>query len=314
MEAVQEASSDGAVTETRSVTDQIKDILQTPGDNDDNAGQSDSQASGDGVQADDDLGNDGGHGDVDIPEHDGQASVDDDTEATTQDDTDGDDTPVDLAFLAEQLDIDKAELYEVQVSLGDGEHISLGELKDNYKEYGPVKLAREQNAEQADKYQRDVLTTRSQINAMMMVANTPEKKALMNEMMQAAGPMQQTYESQQNQLIADTIPEWSDASVKVKNMQSIVELGRDYGFSEPEMTYTRDARTLRMLRDFAVARARISEMEKGANRVHAAPNKPGKSASTSLTKRRLRQQFERAKSSPHHSDKAGYVKNLIGGK
>lgn len=306
------ASEVKATEQTGSVTEQIREILQQSTDT--VGSEDDSQAGGADVPAKDGEGDDSRAGSLDTPESDVSAGVEDDPQVE-QEEADGADSeaPVDLEYLAETLSIEKAELYDLDIPVGDGEVATLGQLKDAYKEYGPITEARDKLSRDNDQYQRDVMATRAQLNMMMQVANTPEKQQLVSDMMQAASSHHTQWERTQSEAALEAMPEWSEPTTKANDQKSIVELGAQYGFSEPEMMATHDARTLRLLRDAARDRARLAEMQQPAKRVHAKADKPGSQQTRKLTRRKLAQARERAKSSPHMSDKRAYVKNLISG-
>jgi hypothetical protein len=264
-----------------------------------------------GVQTEDDGEHDTGAREDDTPVSESESSLDDDNAEAESDDTTGEAEPVDLEYLAEKLDVEKADLYELEIPIGDGQKVQLGALKDAYKEYGELGVAKEKQAKAVDQYQRDLMSTRQQLNAMQSVANTPEKQALLREMMGQADGHQNTWEREQQALVYETIPEWKDSDTRAKDRDGIIALGSEYGFSEPEMVYTHDARSLRMLRDMVKLRGRLSEMEKAPERVRAKPNSAGKSTTNKLTKRRLDANLSRAKQATHLHDKVGALSQLI---
>ena len=112
----------------------------------------------------------------------------------------------------------------------------------------------------------------------------------------------------------EAVPEWQDTDARAKDRESIVALGRDYGFSEAEIEFTQDARTLKMLRDHARAVNRIAEMESAAKVKRDAPGAPGKQNTNKVTQRKLADRIRKAKASPRIEDKRSVVQHLLNGK
>ncbi len=275
-------------------------------------GQGDSEALG--QEAEGQANSGAGLPDDQLPgEDDGQTSLDDDTAPDANDVDTGDDEPADLKFLAEELDIPQADLYDLVVPLGDGETTTLGELKDYRKEFGPIAEAREQVETARNDLEKDKLATIHQWNAVGAAIETPQEQALFEKMQRQAQAYQDRWLTTQNKLIRETMPEWENADTRIADRDAIVALGREYGFSPPEMTATHDARTLRMLRDHARLRGQLAEMQKKPTQQRAKPNAPGKTSGTKLTKRRLAQRRAQAKATPHLHDKASFVRDLLEG-
>lgn len=290
----------------------VREILSEDIDVDGSEG--DSQDGGQDVQAQDDGGTDSGPGVLDESQPDGSDGLEDDSEAdaaeNNADDSESEDEPVDLAYLADQLGVDKAEIYDVEVKLRDDQTVTLGQLKDNFIENGPVAEQKQELYRERDQYQRDVMTTKTHLNMMMAAAVTPQEQALLDRMMKAAAGNAEQWNMQQEQILRSTLPDWDDVGTKQREMADIVALASEYGFSQPEMEATKDARTLRLLRDAARDRARLAEMQAPAKREHARANPPAK-RQRGLTKRKLKEAHARAKASPHLAGKTDFVRQLI---
>ena len=269
---------------------------------------------GDGVQAQDARGDGSGPGAVAGQEHNDNASVHDDTEDAQKTDTQGAqaseaESGVTIKGLAEHLDIEPSELYELEIPIADGQTMSLGELKDEYKKYGDIGTRETTLKEADDKYHRQVLATRSELNSILSVI--PDN--IRTQVIQAGQQAQAQWTKDQEAEVLESIPDWQDTDKRAADRESIVSMGSEYGFSEPEMTYTQDARTLLMLRDFAQARKDIADMKAAAKRQPGKPSQHGKGRATTQTKRKLAASLSRAKESRNMGDKVGVVSQLIRG-
>lgn len=288
--------SDSTVAEIASIlngmADESTDTQET------GSGSGDSEAPADNERAD------SGSGQLDVQEHDATDGVEDDPQAGEGEA----DSPVNIAALAEHLGVDASDVYELEVPLGDDmDPVSLGELKDAFKEYGPVKEARQANQKQRDDYERMVLATRHELNQVMHLIPENIRGAILQE----ARDRNQHWQNEQEQTVLEAIPDWADADKRATDRAAIVELGADYGFSESEMTFTQDARTLRLLRDMAGYRRELEEMRTAAKREPGRANKPGKPAPTQTKSRKLRAAISRAKAQPTHNNQVAAVSQLL---
>jgi len=166
-------------------------------------------------------------------------------------DVDTDPDAVTLKALAERLDVKPADLYELEIPMGDRGAVTLGELKDAFKQYGPVKEAETKLNEQREEFERAQMVTRAELNALMQVIPAPMREGFIRE----AQARNSAWQREQETAIVEAIPDWKDTAKRAADRAEIVRAGAEYGFSEAEITYTSDARTLRMLRDFAKLRA-----------------------------------------------------------
>jgi hypothetical protein len=231
------------------------------------------------------------------------------SEAET-DDGEGDSQPVTLSELAGHLELDVKDMYDVQIPMKGGDPVTLGELKDNYQEFGPVAEQRKQVEASKDQYERDVLATRRQIDAMRSVAQTPQQQAMLKQMMDAASTYQEGWAKDQEKLVLEAVPEWKDADERAKDRDAIFALGREYGFSEAEMQYTQDARTLKMLKRHVLLEARLESIDSASKIKRTAPGAPGKQNTKKVTQRKLQDRVRQAKSSPRIEDKRSVVQHF----
>lgn len=283
---------------------QVKDILASQSEPDTDRGEDASSAGGEDAQAPD-VGRDGsGPGELGEQATDEPEGLEDDTEGESPDDI-----AATLKDVSERLGLDVAELYDVEIPLGKGESVTLGELKDNYKDVGPVQEAKQKLAEERDKYERSIMQTRAELNGILAVIPPELREAVV----QSGRQYNSQWETTQREQVLEAIPEWREADQLQKDRDAIVAIGAEYGFSEPEMQYTNDARTLRMLRDFTRMKAQLDEMRTAAKTQRNAPAKSGKQNTRRLTKRRLENALASARSSSDMGEKRKAVQYLMQG-
>lgn len=281
----------------------VQDILASQPEADVDGSANESEPAGQDQEVHDDGGTESRDGEVHGQEPDEPEGVEADTEADA-----ADDAAVALKDVAERLNLEAADLYDVEIPLGKGEAVTLGELKDAFKEYGPVKEAQEKIASQKDEYERSIMQTRAELNGILAVI-PPE---LRQSILESGRQYNANWETQQREQALEAMPEWKDPDQLAKDRDAIVDVGAEYGFSAAEMQYTNDARTLRMLRDFTRLKAQVAEMNAAAKTKRKAPSAPGKQNTRRLTQRRLKDALANAKSSTDFREKQKAVQYLIG--
>jgi hypothetical protein len=259
-----------------------------------------------GVQAGDVREDNGGSSELDQSEPDGSSGVPDGTEGS-QEEPAGE--PVTIAGLAEHLGVEPADVYELDIPIGDGVTVTLGQLKDEYKQYGPVREATQKIQEDRSNFERSVLATRAELNAIMTQIPEQFRESVIN----GGRAHQAQWEKEQEKLVLEAIPEWADPVKRATARLQLIEDGAEYGFSEHEITFTQDARTLRMLADFSRFKRELMDAKAAAKRVPGAANAPAKSSTEQSSKRRLAQAIAKAKADPTIQGKAAVISQLIRG-
>lgn len=274
------------------------DIDTTP-----TANETDGQkVSGDDVRADNSQA-----GAVDADDDNAPSGVDDDPKDAEEGSTAGDGDTVTLSRLAEHLGIEPSDVYELEIPIADGKTVNLGQLKDEFKEYGPAKEYQRKLTEERETFERAQLQTRAELNAIM--ANIPPQ--MREGIIRSAREQQAQWSKEQETAVLEAIPDWQDADNRAKDRAMLVEDGAEYGFSEQEITFTQDARTLRMLRDFSRMKRELSEMRAAAKAQPGKANAPGKASPTTQSKRKLAAALQKAKADPTMQGKASVVSQLI---
>ena len=198
-----------------------------------------------------------------------------DTEEEQDTDDSGNAEPVTVAGLAEQLGIDAKDLYdELVIPLPDsagGGSITLGEFKDRIPELRDLDTARAEHQEATREYEKGQLRDRALLNQMLAMMGDQAKP-----LYEKAAQDLESWQAQQRDLLIDAIPGWQDPDTLARDRDAILKVGAEYGFSEEEMAYTQDARTVRMLKDFADMRAEKDAAKAISKRSKAKPGRPGR--------------------------------------
>lgn len=295
--------------ENDSTIQQISELIRGQ-DANEKPGETDSQSDGKAIQANNDGGDDARTGAVDQPESNGPESIQDDSEIDAQATDEGgsaEDIPVTLSTLAEHLGIESADLYEVEIPVGNGESVSLSELKDNFKEYGPANEYSAKIKEREETLEKQLLQTRSELSRLMSFV--PEN--VRNSMIEAARDSQQAWEKDQHNAVLEAVPEWKDSDARASDRDAIVGMLSEYGFSAQEVGYTQDARTLRFMRDAMRDRKRLAELETAAKKQPGRASAPGKSGRQTSSKKRLAALLQRGKQAHSMQAKSAVVSELI---
>lgn len=291
-------------TETVPSVDPIDAIKGILGGDDVQPSESQSEDDRPEVQAADDGGDDSGaspvHGEESAPA-DGLPEAAEGGEAEV-------DAPVTLKELAAHLELEPGDVYEVEIPLGKGESVTLGEMKDAFKEYGDVHEYRKKVETRESDMERDLLATRAHLNRVLAMIPPENAQQIISHADQAT----KAWQREQKDLVLETIPAWRDDAVRLADRQAINEHGAEYGFSVEEMEYTHDARMLRYMHDFAKLKQEVAEMRTGAKKKTVSADAPRRRAGATK-QRKLAQAIRRARESTNVSDKRAVVSQLITG-
>lgn len=160
-----------------------------------------------------------------------------------------------LKDLAERLELDPEKLYSAKVITGDGEAISLGELKDAWADR--QKAARETARREAGLDERETAFARdralyAQLARDLQAQVDPGTIERLRE-------RNQEHEARERRLMVETMPELGDRSTFESWRGEVVDMLGEYGYRPAEMAIT-DHRMLRVLRDHMRLRARMDEL------------------------------------------------------
>lgn len=250
---------------------------------------------------------DSGSGEVDLPGADAVEGVEDAAEEPEANDTEGTGELVTLASLAKHLELEPADLYEVEVPIGEGMTVTLGQLKDDYKEHGPVKEAQVAFKEKTDTWEKQVLQTRSELNSIMSVIPAE----MQQQVIQQAKAHQSRWASEQEKMVLEAIPDWADDSKRSGDRLAMVEDAGEFGYSEHDIAHTQDARALRLLKEFSSMKRELQGMKAAAKAKPGKASAPGKATRSNSNQRRLQQLVNKGRQSADPRDKVAVASQLI---
>ena len=241
-------------------------------------------------------------------EHDSNEPVEEQEQAPEEDTTEPDDDGVSLKDIADKLGVEPKDLYdELVIPLGDDKTVTLGEFKDRVKELQDVDQVKQEVSDREADLERESLQMRAELNQLMNMIPEEMREPLIRE----STSRHANYLQEQQAAVLEAIPAWKDHDSLAKDRDAIVDLGNSYGFSSQEMTFTQDARVLRMLHDFVRLRERSSNADANSKReAKTRPGKPGKKQS-GRGGGKLKQAIQRAKASPDSRVAESVVSQLI---
>ena len=202
-----------------------------------------------------------------LPEADpGVAAEADQPEGDTPDDEqpEGDagdeDKPVTFKELAESMGVEPKELYGVEFPLGNGESVTLGDMKDAYKAHQTLVAEREDYEAKKLQSEQEMMVANRQLQQLMTLG--VKSGTVTQELLETANAVHQETMRRENALLTRAIPEWQDPQVRSADWQAMVDHVEGYGKSEAWLKSIGDHVSLKILHDAV----------KYQNRVKAAAN------------------------------------------
>lgn len=224
---------------------------------------------------------------------------------TASGDADAEAKPVTLKELAENLEVDPADLYDVEIAIGKDETATLGALKDSYKEFKSLKANEEANALKRLSEENEHLIAKKQIDNIVEVAF--KTGMLTPELKQTLEAYNTEKVAKERRYVLAAIPEWSDEIQRNADFDNMVEHMQEYGFSESEIRGEIDHRKLKFMRD-------VMRRDQLAKKFHKETKVPAQiRGGTQATKKAtpLRAKIEAAKTSRNQSLKVATVSELL---
>jgi hypothetical protein len=160
--------------------------------------------------------------------------------------------------LAETLGIKPKQLYDmIEIDAGDGTSVTLGQYKDQVKEFHRLEQSRKELTESRVKIENDLLQKR------MALDKVAAKRGyqLTAQDLQEVEQQIQLHTKAQTALLAEIVPEFADDVVRDKGFTAINSVFGEYAFSEAEARFITDARLRKMAYDLHRLRQGIAEVE-----------------------------------------------------
>lgn len=167
---------------------------------------------------------------------------------------------VTLDDVAGMLDVPAKEIYGIQIPIGGGEVVSLGEMKDAFKRVQKFDDEKAEFAEHRRDQENMILTARRQTEDM--IGMLVDSGRITPDDLQRLEQTNRARIAQENKRALAVIPSWKDQKVRERDFDLMVDFGSRYGFSDVEIRNIGDHRVLKVLYD-AVAGERVkSEVKK----------------------------------------------------
>jgi hypothetical protein len=187
--------------------------------------------------------------------------------------------PLAIKDLAEKLGTSPKALYEnIRIPV-DGELLSLSEIKDLAAQAKPQQAELEGIRETWDAQERQLMTQRQELAAIMQVLGPrldPQSEQQVLEYMANT-------EAQEAHLLKLALPRWQNPTIRQTELMAIAELGKQYGLQGRELEYMiRDHRLVKLLRDVAVGRTKITESREARQDSSARPSQRSNAAREGL--------------------------------
>ena len=230
---------------------------------------------------------------------------DEDEPAAADADTDDEAQGVSLDEVARTLGVKARDLYDMRISMGDGKVMTLGEIKDLAKTTGTATAELTALRAQEEDRGNEVMRQRHELSVLLasLGGQAPPQVHAAIEEIQARNLASET------QALLAVLPAWKDPVAKNADLEKIVDLGKQYGFSMRELSGVTDHRLVKLLRDMAIGRAAAKA---AANPVKKPPAGMQPAPHKAATSSGLRAALQRAKApGASRNDKIAGVAALI---
>lgn len=158
--------------------------------------------------------------------------------------------------LAEQLGVSTKKLYEqLQVTTGDGETLSLGQLKDRVQDQETATREIVQREQSLQERESAVLQNQQQLQAVL----SDLEGKLSPEVVQQMQRRQQQTQVRERQLMLEAMPELRDPDFLSQFRENVAETLGSYGFQPGELVIN-DHRVLKVLKDFMATKTRLEKL------------------------------------------------------
>jgi hypothetical protein len=169
--------------------------------------------------------------------------------------------PPTLADLAEAMGVDKKDVYSIRVPMGQGEFVTLGELKTKAQAAGDLEAERSRFEQERETHALTSIDARRRIAATLSrLAHVPP------ELMQAVEADHRSELLRESAMLRQVAPEFADPTKSEAIRAQIIEALRPYGFTPGEVAAMADHRFVLAARDFAKIKAELKEAKDAARR------------------------------------------------
>lgn len=191
------------------------------------------------------------------------------------------DKPKTLKDWAERLQLEAKDLYAVEVPLSDGKGVTLGELKDAYGKQDD--LTRRELEFEERKVRQEADWTRAQRELRALIQALPPK-ALSPQALQLVRQKAEAELKTEREQTLRAIPEWADETRREAELQGMVEMLSDYGFSPNFLQQSFSHKLVRFVRDAYLRKQRVEQALAKVQGVKK-PSSTGKSSPAGAAKK-----------------------------
>ena len=161
----------------------------------------------------------------------------------------------DLKAVAEAAGMDVKDLYGVEIPLGDdGSTMTLGEIKNRYKDLKRSDDLQAQHELQHQQGMNDLMQREQQLSAWMQETGYQPSEQMSEQMQKQF----QASLAQEQALLLKMMPQWSEPSVAEAQKQDIVDLMKEYGADDSAINALHRAGDVKLLHDFAQLRKLVN--------------------------------------------------------
>jgi hypothetical protein len=221
-------------------------------------------------------------------------------------DADENDKPVTLKELAESMEIETKDLYDVEITVGKDETATLGELKDGYRELEKLRGDHEQFETRKTTQENEVMVAKRQIEQLIDIG--VRTNSLHPEILTRLESIHGENVGRERRAVLSAIPEWSNDIERSKDFEQMHELLSGYGFSRSEVDGVLDHRLLKFTRDMA---KRENQIKHAKVKDDPIPKSTGKSKRASV-QTKLQAKVRHAKTpSATRNEKLSAISDLL---
>ncbi len=218
--------------------------------------------------------------------------------------------PVKLKELAETLELDTRELYDLEVQVGPDQFVTLGQLKDGFKEVRDLEQTRSDFEETRTRQENELMVAKRQIE--QLVALGVQTNMLTPEVIDHVEKLHVANVDRERKAMLSAVPEWSNDDTRRADLSEISDLLMQYGFSQVEIDGVIDHRLLKFARDMAKRENQIKRATKEQQQAGGKPQTKIANGRKAPRKSKLRERIEAAKTKPGREN-LGLIDELIQG-
>lgn len=165
-----------------------------------------------------------------------------------------------LKDLAATLDIETRELYAVEIPINGAESISIGNLKDTFKQHAALMEGREVYEAQKERTQNELMVSTRQMNQLIDLAK--QTGQLTPQLLESINIQHSQKMATETKALMTAIPDWKNETTRLNDFGDLVEFAGQYGFSQMEVTNSLDHRHIKLAFDAMKAKNLVRDAKR----------------------------------------------------